>query len=203
MRLSFFSVFVVVGILLNSCVSQNLKSNLANVCITEKEKEIADLINNYRLENGLDPIPISKSLTKVAQVHAKDLSYNRPYTLNGCNMHSWSTKGSWSSCCYTKKHENKDCMWNKPKELTNYKGLGYEICFGFTETEVYAGDTIAPLAAFNAWKLSPGHNAVLINKEEWKFAEWNAIGVGINRDFVCVWFGQENDYESPPTKCLN
>jgi uncharacterized protein YkwD len=45
----------------------------------------------YRAEKGLPSIPISKSLTFVAQTHAKDLQLNHP-DIAPCNLHSRSDK---------------------------------------------------------------------------------------------------------------
>ena len=67
---------------------------------TEEENKLYKLLMEYRSEKGLTAIPISKSLTIVAQTHAKDLQENTTRQGN-CNLHSWSNKGKWSSCCYT------------------------------------------------------------------------------------------------------
>jgi hypothetical protein len=96
---------------------------------TSEEQKLYDLIMDYRKGKGLPSIPFSCSLTKVAQAHVKDLHLNKP-DQNTCNMHSWSSKGSWSSCCYTDDHAEAECMWDKPREMTDYEGNGYEIAFG-------------------------------------------------------------------------
>ena len=94
--------------------------------LTDEEKKLYDLIMEYRNENGLPDIPFSKSLTYVAQTHVKDLYNNRPNNGN-CNLHSWSSNGNWTPCCYTPDHAQAKCMWSKPSEMTSYKGYGYEI----------------------------------------------------------------------------
>ena len=141
----------------------------------------------YRKENALPVIPISRSLTYVAQTHAKDLAINRPDT-GGCNAHSWSSAGNWTSCCYTPDHAQAKCMWNKPRELTSYKGNGYEIA-----CRIYGSRGDISMSAENAlqsWKTSSAHNAVIINQGIWK-NKWNAIGVGICKGFAVAWFGKE------------
>ena len=50
---------------------------------------VADVINRYRQEQGLPAIPISVSLTLVAEAHVKDLQAANPVT-GSCNLHSWS-----------------------------------------------------------------------------------------------------------------
>ncbi|MCB0478728.1 MAG: hypothetical protein KDC84_11215 [Crocinitomicaceae bacterium] len=152
---------------------------------TEAEKKLYDLIMTYRKEKGLPEIPLSKSLTIVAQTHVKDLHENQPVKGN-CNLHSWSDKGEWSSCCYTSDHAKAECMWNKPKELTSYEGRGYEISHG-----TYGGEA-TPEGALNGWKRSTPHNNVIINKGIWD-DEWKAIGVGMYKGFAVVWFGKETD----------
>lgn len=178
----------------------SINSDEISVCLSSEENLLLNKINDYRLENGLTEIPLSASLTKVAQNHAYDLSYNRP-AKEECNMHSWSSNGNWKECCYTNDHKEKEAMWSKPSEITSYTGEGYEICFGFAQFEVYNGDTVSAQTAFDSWQLSPGHNAVMINKKVWKKTKWNAIGIGIVRDFVCVWFGEQMDRNATPENC--
>ena len=202
MRLLSRLFFIILScIYLVSC-SKFGKHKEPKVCLSLQEMTLFNKINDYRLENGLEVIPLSASLSFVAKTHATDLSYNRP-AYKDCNMHSWSTKGKseWKPCCYKDDHEEKECMWNKPKELTNYHGEGYEICFGFAQFGVYRGDSATAQTAFEAWQLSSKHNDVILNKNEWKNAKWKAIGIGMDRDFACVWFGEEEDKEIRPSVC--
>src|SRR5690606_31494101 len=98
------------------------------VCLSAEEMKLYNLIMDYRKQKKLPKIPLSRSLTYVAQTHCKDLSQNK--VIQGdCNAHSWSDKGEWTSCCYTPDHRQKECMWNKPKELTGYTSDGYEIAY--------------------------------------------------------------------------
>jgi hypothetical protein len=162
-----------------------------NICLTTNEQALYQLINQYRKENNLPAIPLSPALCFVAQTHAKDLMDNK-VVKNNCNMHSWSNKGNWSSCCYTANHAQAACMWNKPRELTNYKGDGYEITFW-----IYKSDdpdyTATATEALNGWKKSEGHRNVIINKSTWQSLQWNAIGIGIYKNYACVWFGTVTD----------
>lgn len=158
--------------------------------LTEEEAKLYRILNQYRKTKGLKAIPLSPSLTKVAQLHAKDLADNQP-DLGDCNAHSWSNKGEWSACCYTPDHAEAKCMWDKPRELTDYPGNGYEIscgsndcCPDFNMTADYA---------LKSWQGSPGHHAVMINKGQWAKHEWNAVGVGIYKGFAVIWFGKEVD----------
>ena len=140
----------------------------------------------YRKSLNLPSIPLSKSLTIVAQTHVKDLDTYKPDQKKSCNMHSWSDKGKWTSCCYTDDHKRASCMWSKPAELTNYKGVGYEIAH-------WSSSSVTPTGALKGWKNSKGHNEVLTNKGIWQNKEWQAIGIGIKNNYAVVWFGEEKD----------
>ncbi len=166
------------------------------ICVSQEEMELYKAIDEYRKSKGLPNIPLSKSLTFVAQQHCIDLQNNQPHLKNGCNLHSWSKKGDWSSCCYTPDHSRAKCMWDKPKEMTSYNGYGFEIATASTY----------PMNAQNAffnWKSSRLHNEVVINRGIWKDKQWNAIGVGIYGNFAMVWFGTELDQEGEPIECFD
>jgi len=163
----------------------------AQVCISPEEKMLYDLIMQYRKSKGLQAIPLSLKLTQVAQVHARDLSEN--YTFdpsNTCNPHSWSSNGSWTSCCYTNDHKQAKCMWEKPKEIADYPGHGYEIAY-------YSSAGATAKEGLDGWKVSPGHNPLLVNLGSWSKVKWNAIGVGIYQEYGIVWFGEVADTGFP------
>ena len=151
---------------------------------TDLELELYEAINDYRAANSLPPIPYSPSLSRVARTHSTDLLQESPHTVGDCNLHSWSDAGPWSSCCYTPDHAEAACMWDKPRELTDYPGNGYEISvFGTTTAQ----------DALDAWKGSAGHNNVILNLEGWVDFPWSAMGVGADGAFINVWFGGESD----------
>ena len=165
--------------------------------ISADEAKLYELIMDYRKSKGLESIPLSNSLTVVAQTHCKDLAENKPDLSEDCNAHSWSDVGDWTSCCYTPDHAQANCMWDKPGELSSYPGRGFEIAVGSSEP---AFDTfvMTPEYAIDSWKKSVHHNNVLINEAIWKSSKWNAIGVGIKKGFACVWFGKKIDPEGAP-----
>ncbi|MFA8451263.1 MAG: CAP domain-containing protein [Bacteroidales bacterium] len=166
-------------------------------CLTIEELQLYYLINQYREKKKLPEIPLSRALTTVAQIHARDLA--KHYKTNtSCNLHSWSSDGNWTECCYTRDHSKAKCMWDKPRELTDYLADGYEIAFYTTYPEELKeiGKT-----ALNKWKKSLGHRQVIINEKAFKDAQWNAIGVGIYNGYVCVWFGMDPDPNPSPQLC--
>jgi len=168
-----------------------LPSSAQDICLTEEEQKLYDLIMQYRKSKKLKAIPLSTALTRVAQAHVRDLSENYEYADgNPCNPHSWSDKGKWTPCCYTSDHKQAKCMWDKPKEISGYEGIGFEIAYfssaGATATEGLEG-----------WKKSPGHNPVIVNLGTWSKTEWKAIGVGIYKEYGVVWFGEVEDNVKP------
>lgn len=90
-------------------------------------------------------------------------------------------------------------MWNKPRELTNYKGNGYEIAFSTTNSSLSPVDFAKE--AVESWINSPGHISVILNKGIWKDIKWNAIGIGVANGYAVVWFGEKEDEEAKPLEC--
>lgn len=161
------------------------------VCLTGEEQLLYDMIMEYRKSQGLEPIPLSARLSRVAQVHARDLMENYKFSPNNrCNPHSWSNKGKWSSCCYTSDHKQAKCMWDKPKEITGYEGAGYEIAY-------YSSKGASAKEGLDGWKISASHNPLLINSGVWEKVEWKAIGIGIYGTYGIVWFGEVPDEDVP------
>ena len=152
--------------------------------LNTEEQKLYNQIMEYRKQNGLLPIPLSKALTFVAKSHVVDLGVTESKRDSNCNMHSWGEDPRWTSCCYTNDHAQASCMWNKPKEMTSYPGIGYEIAHGGSGSFVATAET-----ALSGWKKSAGHNSVILNKEIWKNRSWNAIGIGIQGGYAVVWFG--------------
>jgi uncharacterized protein YkwD len=159
--------------------------------LSAEEMKLYKLIMQYRKKLSLPSIPISPSLTTVARTHVNDLLQNKP-NQGDCNMHSWSSKGNWTPCCYTPDHAQANCMWSKPRELTSYQGNGYEIACGPEDANsmelVMTADR-----ALKLWKGSPGHNAVICNKNIWKGTKWRAIGICVSGSYAVAWFGEETD----------
>lgn len=160
------------------------KNSACSTTLSSDEQELYNIIMEYRKSLGLPSIPVSPSLSFVAQTHVRDLQAHPPS--GACNMHSWSTYGSWSACCYTPDHAQAQCMWNKPGELTGYQGYGFEISYGGSLNATPAG-------ALRGWQSSSGHNAVIANTGIWKSHSWKAVGIGIYGSYAVVWFGEEDD----------
>lgn len=156
-----------------------------NVKLSAEEMALYQKIMEYRKTLKLPVIPISASLTFVAQSHVWDLNTNKPDKGN-CNLHSWSNKGKWKACCYTSDHKQAQCMWNKPSELSSYPGYGYEI-------STWSSGQVTAASAIESWKSSPGHNGVMANIGMWKSMQWKSIGIGLIDHYAVVWFGTDAD----------
>ena len=159
--------------------------------IDARSLELANALNAYRAQNGLPPIPISKSLSHVAATHVQDLS-RTPKMAANCNGHSWSSNGAWTPCCYTEDHAQAKCMWQKPAELTQFKGTGFEITIG-QPGEKNTGFVLASPKAISMWQASSLHNDVILNRGTWKAMTWKAMGAGIIDSHACAWFSDQAD----------
>ena len=166
----------------------------SNICLNVDEQKLYNLINEDRAANGLNKIPLSSSLTLVAQTHARDLQQNPSIINSRCNMHSWSNQGDWTTCCYTSDHAQARCMWEKPKELSFYTGYGFELSYRNS-------GNAKPFDAFKTWKKSYEHYSVIVNKGSWKDSKWNALGVSIYGQYAVLWFGIEQDLKGSPSHC--
>ncbi len=179
--------------LLNPLYSQDKDSIPGDFCITSEELKLHGLINEYRKAMMLPEISLSKSLSYVAKMHAKDLHTNKPDT-NTCNFHSWSDKGNWVACCFEKNIKDKSCMLNKPQEFTSYTGFAYEIVYW--ENKNANADK-----AFDQWRETSASRSLMTNFKEWENYTWNALGVGIYKGFAIVWFGEQEDPETETIVC--
>jgi hypothetical protein len=168
--------------------------SMDNVCLSDEEYKLYKLVMDYRASKGLPSIPLSRSLTFVAQLHVWDLNAYNP-DVGKCNMHSWTDNPLWSGCCYTRDHAKAQCMWDKPRELTNYQGNGFEIAYGMIGSQADAQGALA------GWQGSAGHNDVMINAGIWT-DEWKAIGIALANGYAVIWFGNDEDNTSKPTRCM-
>ena len=180
------SACILVGVLAlaSFCTGPAVAQTTPGDCLSADEATLAQLVNDYRQAEGLAPIPVTVSLTAVAQWHVWDLDVNHPYG-GECNLHSWSDGPTWSPVCYTADHANASGMWDKPREITAnaYTGNGFEIAY-------WTSGTATPEAALSGWQGSPGHNDVILNAGIWgSFDPWPAMGVGMQAGYAVIWFG--------------
>jgi len=175
----------------NPAVAELIRKGPSGIGLDPLEQALYNKIMDYRREHGLPPIPLSQSLSFVAKLHVRDLEGNVIPT--SANYHSWSNKGPWRAVSYSPDHCYAELMWSKPRELTGYRGNGYEIVYMNSEAAT-------PQGAFASWKASEMHNAVLLNERDWSRTRWRAIGIGVFGRYAAVWFGEEPD---PATQALD
>jgi hypothetical protein len=165
-------------------------------CLSADEATLAQLVNDYRQANNLEPIPVTTSLTAVAQWHVWDLDVNHPQG-GDCNLHSWSDGSLWTPVCYTADHANAGGMWDKPREITQnaYMGNGFEIAY-------WSSGTATPAGALSGWQNSSGHNDVILNVGMWQsYDPWPAMGVGMRGGYAVIWFGGSVDQQGAIVEC--
>ena len=165
--------------------------------LTLAELRLYHQIMDYRAGLGLDPVPLSRSLTTTAGRHVADVRENfwaeDRAPPKGANLHSWSDAPYWED------HRKPEAMWEAPARLgTGYNSAGYEI--------IAAGQADAT-AALAAWQASPGHQAVLAQTGVWASVEFSAIGIGLDTGYqsnpyggrvYSVWFGEAEDRAGAP-----
>lgn len=147
-----------------------------------RERRLAQLINEYRAQHGLEPIALSASLSLVANRHVRDMALNLKTLTH-----------DWSDC-----PNSRECMWQAPRRLgTVYPGEGYE-------NAAYMGGGAAgaepDVAGFlELWKEGGKgpHNAVILNRKgpdaDWRGMRWRALGIGIHRGYAVMWVGEAVD----------
>lgn len=165
----------------------------AGFCITSDAMILFNMINDYRRTNNLPLIPLSRSLSYVAMVHASDLQENNA-AASDCGLHSWSDKGNWKPCCYARDHSQASCMSNKPKELTGYPGSGYEIAY-------WDEEKATPSGAMELWKSTVVSKNVFLNRDKWQSKKWKAMGVALLDGYAIVWLGDKADPLADITLC--
>jgi hypothetical protein len=184
---------ILVAVILLSLAGEKLFSQVPDFCLTKDEYRLYSLINTYRTKNGLNVIPISRSLCYVAKVHAHDLSINNPDT-SLCSLNSWSDKGLWTACCHSNSSPNPACIVNKPKELAKYNGEGHELAYW--DSEALVPDTI-----IRFWQSIEQAKDLLLNQKKWSYFKWKAIGIGLYNGYACVWVGEVTDTLPEPVLC--
>lgn len=173
-------------------------------CLSANETELFNLINQYRRSNGLPAISNSRSLNKVARMHAVDLHLHNPQQSQDarglpCNLHSWSKNGFWSPVCYTSDHYYADKMMSKASEITRriYNDLAYENVY------MSSVDLIFPRRVLQAWQESRKHRELVLEQEKWTKTYWQSLGVGFYKNIATIWVGSMPDPLGPMKPCTS
>jgi len=101
--------------------------------LTDDEAALLSLINDYRVQNGLSPLGVSPTLTAAARWMSEDMA-----------EHNYLG--------------HVDSLGRNPSERV--AAFGYT--GGSMRGEIARGGSPTPEGAFEAWRNSPGHNAVML-----------------------------------------
>lgn len=145
--------------------------------VSQMEKELYRIVNEYRAQNNLPEIPLSESLSLLANRHLLDITLNLKTFTHG-----------WSNCPYNiKDNDTWKCVFDAPKRLkTGYDGRGFENLYRNN------GGNATPSLALAAWKKSAMHNSLILNLDNWKDTKFDAFGVAISGQFAALWFGSDS-----------
>lgn len=170
-------------------------------CMSPAEAELVQLVNAYRVQNGLTALPASRWLGATGQWHAWDRVHNPGAVGNGCNTHSWSSNPpvgvSWQGVCYTPDHAQAEQMWRKPFQISAGRyinGNGYELAAD-------SGGVMTAQQALLQWQNSPSHNPVILQQGPWAAVTFTGVGVGIRAGYAVAWFGDGLDPDGAMVPC--
>ncbi len=173
-------------------------------CLNETEAELIQLVNEYRQQNAVDPVPVSATLTEVAQWHVVDHAYATEVTGDygsdpSCNLHTWyggPPAAPYGTCCYTADQSQAQCMWDKPAEISggSYAAIGFEIA------AVGATDAAGALAL---WTNTAPFDDFLLGQGIWAGRTFRALGVGVDeeRRRYFLWMAEQPDAAPDPSEC--
>lgn len=184
---------VAIFFLINAFQGFSQDSLTEDFCITRSEQQLYQLVNNFRIENDLPEIQLSRSLSFVAKTHVKDLYTNHPDT-SICNLNSWSDKGRWTPCCHSTYLPRSECILNKARELTSYDAEAHELAY-------WEMQDANPDSVFAFWKEMDVTRDFLVNKGKWEKYNWQALGVGLHHGYAAIWVGEIKDTEEEPGIC--
>ncbi|MEO1459304.1 MAG: DUF4214 domain-containing protein [Pseudomonadota bacterium] len=170
--------------------------------LSVEELEFYELLSAYRVSLGLEPVPLSSSLTLTAGRHAADTLYN---ILAGEGFQDGTDAHSWSDAPYPADGSDPEVMWRAPERLgTEYAGAGFEAFeISLSPMEPAPGYAPTPAEALEAILSSEAHASVIGNTGAWEGLEFAAMGIGIERDpelgtVLHLWLGLQPDPAGPP-----
>jgi hypothetical protein len=167
------------------------EKNCAGDEVSQTEKDLVRIVNEYRTRNNLPAITFSGALSVVANRHLLDLTRNFK-----------SITHAWSNCPYDVKIPSTwKCVFESPKRLNvGYSGNGFENLYRNND------GAATPSLALEAWKKSDLHNSLILNLNIFKDINFDAFGVAINGEYAALWFGSavktSTDVNNPKYKGL-
>lgn len=132
----------------------------ADLAQNQEETALLPLINDYRAQTGLAPVQTSPTLTRAASWKARDM-----------DRHNYLS--------------HTDSLGRNTYQLA--ADCGYPHAWEVNVAEIAASGYISARSVFNAWKASPGHNAMLL------WADFRAVGIGNVDGYWSVLFAERLD----------
>ena len=134
-------------------------------------KRLFDVINAKRRVDALPELTLDKGLSYLAYLHCIDLE---KYSDTSCSLVSWSKQSGYSYGCVSNDNPNLEVMYNKPKEVLGYKGVGHElICVTDRNINYEMAYTLLRRSAF--------YSSMLVG------TNYTRVGVYIHKNIVSVW----------------
>lgn len=128
----------------------------AQVDNTSVQVEFAELINLYRVENGVTPLKTNVDAQKAALIQSDYLASTLRF--DGANIKA--------TCGHIHPEFNapQDRLNEVNPELAERYSVGENAAIFFNDNESLAANLIAK-QLFEQWKSSPGHNAAMLNSD--------------------------------------
>ena len=109
---------------------------------------------------------------------------NQPHRVHG-SLHSWSSSERWTGGAFLLADpRTHTIMWDKPREIADYDGYGFEIAAAGVRDLKHA---------LHLWAASPPHRDVILNRGGWARMNWRAIGAVFHKGYASAWFGETLD----------
>lgn len=138
---------------------------------TYESKRLFEVINAMRRVDEIPELTMDNGLNYVAYLHCVDLD---KYYDKNCSLVSWSKKSGYSYGCINKDSPNLNVMYNKPKEVLGYDGVGHElVCVTDRNINYEMAYTLLRRSAF--------YSGMLVG------TNYTRIGVYIHKNIVSVW----------------
>lgn len=158
---------------------------------TKRAVALCQVVNQYRVSEGMVAAPISVALMTVAARHAADLHDHPELSSKTCTARSWSKGDEFAACCAEPSAPMSDCMTQKPKQITSSWGKNQYAGSGF---EFVVDGASTPEAALDKLKNTADAHAALVNTAPYDDkSPWSAIGCAMKGNIAVVWFGDATD----------
>jgi len=135
----------------------------------QRAKDLIDLINDYRIENGVRPLRIDENLMRVGQDYSELLDETGQFSHTADGRYPWD-------------RIDQSGFEHEPS-LTGSRVGNENLHYGYSSRDGYS----SPEKALNGWINSNGHNRNMLDPD------WDHIGVGYRDGIYTGVFGDGPD----------